>query len=114
MLYETHFLIALCVTCLVEVPLLFFLIRYILKEKDLSVVRIISTGLLATAVTLPYLWFVLPAFTNGVYYPLVGELLVIAAEATIFYFLLRVRPIAAFFLSLVINMSSFAAGILIG
>jgi hypothetical protein len=114
MLYETHFLIALCVTCLVEVPILFFLIRYILKEKDLSAVRIVSTGLLATTVTLPYLWFVLPAFTDGVYYPLVGELLVIVAEAIFFYFLLSVRPAAAFFLSLVINASSFAVGVLTG
>jgi hypothetical protein len=114
MLFETHFLIALCETWLVEIPLLFLLIRYIVKANDLSVARIVGTGLLATALTLPYLWFVLPPYVNAAYYPLIGESMVIAVEAVVFFLLLRVKSAAAVFLSLVVNVSSFAIGMWMG
>lgn len=114
MLFETHFLVALCETWLVEVPLLFLLVRYIIKANDLSIARIVGTGLLATALTLPYLWFVLPPYVNAAYYPLIGEAMVIAVEAVVFFLLLRVKPAAAVFLSLVVNASSFAIGMWLG
>ena len=114
MLFETHFLIALFETWLVEVTLLFLLVRYIIKVNDLSVARIIGTGLLASALTLPYLWFVLPPYVNAAYYPLIGESMVIAVEAVVFFLLLRVKPAAAVFLSLVVNVSSFAIGMWLG
>lgn len=114
MLFETHFLVALCETWLVEVPLLFLLVRYIIKANDLSVARIVGTGLLATALTLPYLWFVLPPYVNAAYYPLIGEAMVIAVEAVVFFLLLRVKPATAVFLSLVVNASSFAIGMWLG
>ena len=114
MLFETHFLVALCETWLVEIPLLFLLVRYIVKITDLSVARIVGTGLLATALTLPYLWFVLPPYVDAAFYPLIGESLVIAVEAVIFFLLLRVKPAVAGFLSLVINISSFVLGMWLG
>ena len=114
MLYEAHFLLSLCVTWLIEVPLLFLLIRYIVKQKDLFAARIVGTGLLASALTLPYLWFVLPPYINAAYYLLIGELLVIAVEAVIFFFFLRVKPFTAVFLSLVVNASSCGIGIWLG
>jgi hypothetical protein len=114
MLYEAHFLLSLCVTWLIEVPLLFLLIRYIFKQNDLNAARIVGTGLLASALTLPYLWFVLSPYIDEAYYLLIGELLVIAVEAVIFFFLLRVKPVAAVFLSLVVNVSSFVIGIWLG
>ena len=114
MLFETHFLVALCETWLVEVPLMYLLVRYIIKANDLSVARIVGTGLLATALTLPYLWFVLPPYMNAANYPLIGEAMVIGVEAVIFFLLLRVKPAAAVFLSLVVNVSSFAIGMWLG
>ena len=114
MLYETHFLLSLCVTWLIEVPLLFLLVRYLVKGNDPSAARIVGTGLLASALTLPYLWFVLPPYVDAAYYPLIGELLVIAVEAALFFLLLRVKPVAAVFLSLVVNVSSFGIGMWLG
>jgi hypothetical protein len=110
MLYETHFLLSLCVTWVIEIPLLFLLVRYIVKANDLSAAWIAGTGLLASALTLPYLWFVLPPYIDAAYYPLIGELLVIAGEAAVFFLLLRVKPVSAVFLSLVVNVSSFGIG----
>lgn len=114
MLYETHFLLSLCVTWLIEVPLLFLLVRYIVKGNDLSTVRIVGTGFLASALTLPYLWFVLPPYVDAAYYPLFGESLVIGVEAVVFFLLLRVKLAAAVLLSLVVNVSSFAIGMWLG
>jgi len=114
MLYETHFLLSLCMTWLIEVPLLFLLVRYVVKGEGLSTARIVGTGFLASALTLPYLWFVLPPYMDAAYYPLFGELLVIAVEAAIFFLLMRVRPVSAVFLSLVVNVSSFGIGIMLG
>ena len=110
MLYETHFLISLCVTWLVEVPLLVLLVRFVAGGRACSPTRIAGTGLLASALTLPYLWFVLPAFVDAAYWPLAGELLAVAAEAAVFFLLLRVKPAAAVLLSLALNAASFALG----
>jgi hypothetical protein len=114
MLYETHFLFALSLTWLVEVPLLFLLVRYIARRSDISAARIIGTALLATALTLPYLLFVLPPYVDAAYYILIGELFVIVIEAVVFYLLLKVRPAAAVFLSLAVNVCSYAIGLWLG
>jgi hypothetical protein len=113
MFYDTQFLFALFTTWLVEVPLLFLLVRYIVKGNDLSSARIIGTGLLASALTLPYLWFVLPPYVDAAYYLLIGESLVIAIEAMVFFLLLRVKPTIAVFLSLVVNVASYCIGTLL-
>ena len=73
-----------------------------------------GTGVIATALTLPYLWFVLPPYMNAANYPLIGEAMVIGVEAVIFFLLLRVKPAAAVFLSLVVNVSSFCIGMWLG
>jgi hypothetical protein len=62
-------------------PVLIVLLRLLFHEKSVPLAKIIFTGALCTALTLPYLWFVLPA--GAAYYPLIGELLVVHVETAI-------------------------------
>jgi hypothetical protein len=110
MLYETQFLFALFLTWLVEVPLLWFSVRTVLKLNDVPVTQIIFTGILANALSLPYLWFVLPPYVGATYYILIGELFVIAVESVILNQILRIRPSLSIALSAVINAASFVVG----
>ncbi|MDR2640448.1 MAG: hypothetical protein LBC61_03920 [Candidatus Peribacteria bacterium] len=54
--YQTQFLVSLFITIAVEVPVVVVL-TILLKEK-INILRIILIGILATALTIPYLWFI--------------------------------------------------------
>ena len=110
MFYETQFLFALVITWLVEVPILWFSVRTVLKRNDVPVTRILFTGILATALTLPYLWFVLPVYIGAPYFILIGELFVIAVESVVLNQILRIRPGLSIILSVVMNTASFVVG----
>lgn len=111
MLYETYFLLALAMTLATEVPILIFVIRIVFRNRDLRLTRIIGTGVLCTAVTLPYLWFVLPPYVDAAYFPFVGEALVVAIEAFILNCLLCPAPKTAIACSLIMNAASYGFGI---
>jgi hypothetical protein len=113
MFYATQFIFALFVTWLVEIPILWFSVRTVLKRNDVPVTRILFTGILASALTLPYLWFVLPQYIGAKYYLLIGELFVIAVESVILNQFLRTRPVLSIALSVVMNAASFAVGWLV-
>ncbi|MFH1403796.1 MAG: hypothetical protein ABIH11_05980 [Candidatus Altiarchaeota archaeon] len=113
MLYETRFLISLFLTLIIEVPTLFFLIRFFHENKRISSKKIISSGVIASALTLPYLWFVLPPYINSNYYIYLGEVLILCLEALIYNQLLGLDIRKSFFASLVCNLSSFVIGLMI-
>jgi hypothetical protein len=110
MLYETQFLVALSLSWLIEIPVLLIFVRISGKDR-LSWGKIVGTGFIATALTLPYLWFVLPPYLDMGYYPLSGEIIVIALEAVVYMFVLKMRPLPAAAVSLLANAASFAAGL---
>jgi hypothetical protein len=110
MLYETRFLLALITTWAIEIPVLIVLIRFIFRDNSQPLVRIIGIGALCTALTLPYLWFVLPPFVDAAYYPLIGEILVFLVEAVILNRLLCLNPKVAVICSLVMNSASYGIG----
>jgi len=83
MLHETRFLLALVTTWAIEIPVLIALIRFVFRDRSLPFSRMLFAGLLCTALTLPYLWFVLPPFVDAAYYPLIGEALVVVVEAVV-------------------------------
>ena len=113
MLYETRFLLALVTTWAIEIPVLIILIRFVFHIKTLSILRIAGIGALCTALTLPYLWFVLPPFADAAYYPLIGETLVFLVEAIILNRLLGLSPKAALICSLVMNAASYGLGLIL-
>ena len=112
MLYETLFLQSLVFTWIVEIPLLFVAVRYILKSNK-SVWDIIMTGILMTALTLPYLWFVMPPFLDMSWYPLNGEIIVILLEAGVIWYLLRIKLLYSVVLSAFVNAVSYLLGSLV-
>ena len=112
MLYETLFLQSLVFTWIVEIPLLFVAVRYILKSNK-SVWDIIMTGILMTALTLPYLWFVMPPFLDMSWYPLNGEIIVILVESAVIWYLLRIKLLYSVVLSAFVNAVSYLLGSLV-
>ena len=113
MLYETQFLVALCRTWLIEIPVLLFLAGIFWKTGRPSWGRITGAGLIVTALTLPYLWFVFPPYLDMRYYLISGELIVIAIEAVLYWFLLGMRPRLAVAVSVLANAASITFGLLL-
>ncbi|HII99118.1 MAG TPA: hypothetical protein HA272_07695 [Methanoregula sp.] len=109
MIFETQFLLALVTTWILEIPVLIILVRYYFRQTTLSITRITAAGVLCTALTLPYLWFVLPVYLD-VYYIPVGELFVAFTEALILNKVLKLDPKVALLCSFVMNFISFFFG----
>lgn len=113
MFYETRFLLAWLLTLVIEVPILFILVKFVFKIKTIKNLDLLTAGVIATTLTIPYLWFVLPAFFNARYYVYLGEGMVTIVEAIIYSLLLRIDVIRALIISIVANMASYYLGLLI-
>ena len=111
MIYETTFLMALCLTLIIEVPVLFLLTRFVFKNKKLSVRKIIISGLIASTLTLPYLWFVLPPYFPSNYYVFIGETLVVIFDTLIYMQVLEFKFRKAIIVSFVCNLASYLIGL---
>lgn len=111
MLYETRFLLALITTWVIEIPVLVVLVRYWLHNSTLSLKAIILAGILCNALSLPYLWFVLPPFVDAAYYIPIGEILVVLVEAGILKGMLKLGWKQAGICSVVMNAASFFLGL---
>lgn len=115
--YETQFLFSLFLTVAVETAVLFILLRKLAKvqAKKVPGAQIVFSGVLASAATLPYVWFVLPAFFGSFQsFVLVSELFAVVAETVMYFFLLRQGLKTSFLLSLACNAASFLLGLAIG
>lgn len=109
--YERRFLLALLLTWLIEIPILFLLARFVFKVRQVSAWRILGAGLLASGLTLPYLWFLLPSIlttATGIY---LGEVLVFLVEALLYRWLLGLSYPKALLLSFTANAASFLLGL---
>ncbi|MEL4304863.1 hypothetical protein [Methanococcoides sp. LMO-2] len=114
MIYEYHFLIALLVTVMMELTILFATVRYLFKinRNLIPDSLLLFTGTFCSFSTLPYLWFVLPMFIRTYSHLVaIGEVSVVLVEAVIYYFVLKVRMDKALFFSFICNIASFLAGI---
>jgi hypothetical protein len=111
MLYEQKFLLSLFLTLVAEVPVLFLFVKYIYKYTNIKTPIILFVGVLASALTLPYLWFILPAFVfDRTLYILLGETIVILVETFIYFKLLKLNLRNAFICSLIANLVSIILG----
>ena len=113
--YELLFLKALAVTVSVETLVLLLLARLAFRRllPDLSISRLIFAGILCSAATLPYLWFIFPRFIHDrTLMIIIGELSVVLAEAGLYLLILGVDWKKAFILSAFCNAASMAAGLL--
>jgi hypothetical protein len=110
--YEIRFLFALFSTVLVEEAVALVCRRVSPKSfGDTRYGKFFGVVALASALTLPYLWFVLPAFVHSrLVYVVAGELAVFLAEAALYRFLLPVSRRTALALSFAANLASYLAG----
>lgn len=112
--YEFNFLTALALTiiieCLTAAALKKLLGRRLGIDKT-SYVALTAFAALASALTLPYVWFVLPAFVeHGLTYTLVAEISVTIIEAAFYRFTLKTTVLAALILSVILNFASYIFG----
>ena len=114
MVYEQKFLIALLLTLIIEIPGVLFLVKYLYRQKEIKISKIVIAGFIASALTLPYFWFVLPFYiqSRGLYI-FFGESLIIFAEAIIYNQFLLLKFSRAFIVSLIANILSMILGLII-
>lgn len=104
---EKAFLFALAATIAVESAALLILLKLALKT-DINSGRIVFVGTLASSLTLPYVWFIFPAFIrNMASYHMISELFVVLIEAILFAKLLKIGYRKAGLVSFISNMASY-------
>ena len=110
MAYEMRFLLALMQTLVIETLLLLLFSKMVFKNRFSTkpVYFIIITGVIASSLTLPYVWFILPfLIRDRVRYIIISEVFAITAESLIFLFLFKVSYKFCFLLSFICNLFSF-------
>ena len=116
MAYEGRFLCSLALTIALETAMLVLLCRLVFKTSrpQVPLGRLIFAGILCSFATLPYLWFILPAWIEShAAYIAVGELSVTFAEAVIYGFVLPITWPRAACLSVACNLTSFLIGLVV-
>ena len=108
MLIEIKFLIGLFVTLIIEIAIVVLLAKFVFRLKDLRNAGAIA--IIASVLTLPYLWFVLPLFLPAENYLLFGEIIVIIVEALIYLLFTKLSWKQAAMASIVANAVSFYLG----
>jgi hypothetical protein len=112
--YELSFLKALVFTIVIETLTLWMLVKTFERKGNISLFTVLISGFFASFATLPYLWFILPLFFHGrVTYPLVSEFLAVALESLILLGFLKVKYLKCLLLSIICNMTSFIAGLIL-
>ena len=110
MTYEQTFLFSLLITLLSETPVVLLLAHNIYKKNNTS--DIIFAGIIASSLTLPYFWFILPLFIpNRIPYVFIGESLIVLIEAYIYSKIIKLTPKQSFVVSLIANITSILVGI---
>jgi hypothetical protein len=121
---EARFLIALCLTIAVETPL-FALCLFLWRKSPLSgghsvdfsrpLGILIGLPAAASAMTLPYVWFVIPRLVPGYYAALAAsEAFAVVAEALLYAVVGRFPPSFCVTASFACNAVSFFIGFFIG
>ncbi len=112
--YGHQFLKALFLTVVIESACLFLLFRGVFRQdrRVLSDGLLLFAGIVPSALTLPYLWFVLPYFVHSqLSYVLGGEFSVMIVEAALFFVILRIGMKRSVLTSVLCNGVSFLLGL---
>jgi hypothetical protein len=112
--YVGTFLYGLMLAGGLETAILFLLLRFCFgyTKERISTGTLIFVGVLASTATLPYLWFVLPAFIHSRLQLIVyGEIGVTIFESLVYLYCLELKWQQALFLSVICNLSSMIAGL---
>lgn len=111
-MYEQKFLYALLLTISVELPVLIVLSKTFFSQQKWTTKKLLLAGITPTLTTLPYFWFVLPAFISSkLLYIITSESLAVGVETFIIYGLLNSSLLRSFVLSLLCNTASYLIGL---
>lgn len=106
------FWIAWILTILIETIVLFAIAKLFRKENQISNWRLILIWILASTITLPLLWFVIPMFiVDWVEYIVIWELAATLIEIFIIKYWLKVSRWKAIIASVVCNLCSYLFGL---
>jgi len=112
--YELLFLKSLVLTISIETVVLIIFFRWIIKQKDVEISRLLITGIIASFATLPYLWFIFPVYIDQkIWYVIFAESFAVLVETIIIGVILRTNFTQSFLCSLTCNMISFLLGLII-
>jgi hypothetical protein len=112
--YEQKFLFSLLLSLIIEIPVTVLLVKAFFKQKEIKISKIIFAGFIASALTLPYFWFVLPSYvSNRSAYIFIGEGAIVLVEAFVYYQFLQLKFSKAFIVSLIANVVSVILGLVI-
>ncbi|CAM3787777.1 hypothetical protein [Parendozoicomonas haliclonae] len=100
------FLEAWIITVSLECPLLLAMLH---RQGPWQ--RIVFAGIAATSLTIPWLWFILPAWLSGHWFLIIGESLVVIIEALVLSSWLRISKLRGFIAALLANLFSYWAGV---
>ena len=109
--YEILFILALFQTLIVEIGVLFLFFKYVFKKK-IHIKKLILVGIVASSLTIPYLWFVLPSLLIPFYVVLIGEVLIWLIEAYLYKEFLEITIKQALYVSLIANLASILVGLI--
>jgi hypothetical protein len=112
--FDVRFLVSLAITVVVETCVIVCCIRLIFKitALQLPLRRCLFAGFFASFATLPYLWFVLPAFVHSYTVQVTaGESGVFVIEAVAYLFLLDLPLRRTVVLSFLANLASIIVGL---
>lgn len=110
------FLYSLLFTCLIEAPIVGIVWKLIARRSESPATpmgKTVGVSVLASCLTLPYLWFVLPSLVPDDRVALVGEPLVVMIEGMLYATFLGAGVCRGMAMSLVANACSWWLGPLI-
>ncbi|NLE01763.1 MAG: hypothetical protein GX640_18005 [Fibrobacter sp.] len=114
--YEKQFLWALCLTVAVEaaVVILSSLLIPAVKQFKIKSRRIVAAGIIPSVLTLPYLWFILPAFIPQ-FYPraISGEIGIFIVESFLIQIISGIPLKYSSLISFLANSISIVTGLLV-
>lgn len=109
--YELMFLKALITTVIIEVLVLLGLWKLLFKKEKLE--KVIFFGIVASTLTLPYVWFVFPVFFRGFGWIIFAELFAFLAESLIYKMSFSISWKIALVISFICNLASLLLGLII-
>jgi hypothetical protein len=115
--YEVDFLKSFGMTIGLEITVLLILFNIPVLRKSPEPKpanhKVILAGFFCTFATLPWLWFVLPAFVQDrFWYTLVGEVSIFLIEGVMLYLMLPLNILRAILYSFLANLVSWGLGVL--
>ncbi|WP_053004307.1 hypothetical protein [Flavobacterium sp. ABG] len=109
-----NFLKVLLLTVFIETILLFLLFKTKYKTLQIENKLLLLTGVTTSFLTLPYVWFVFPAFIQSrIPYILYSECFAIVIESVLIYKLLKIEYKKALLVSILCNGISFLIGLIL-